>query len=365
LKLVKKCFFDDTVKRVCRKNPRSLVDSLLELNYNISYKLISEIFLENIYDNEEACNRLINLINYNMFINNQKFLEEKINKISKKLNEELFNLLCTFFDVIIKKKEDHKDDNLYIIHGFDFLFNSDICNIFTENIKYIKENTPKMLEKIANNNKNNVLVVNPKSIIGSKQINILQNHGKSILLLNRNISLDLKGVEKENINKLINIFNFKTKILNNEKYPIDSKSLIDGLLINNDEESENIYHKNDLLYLWKSIKYKLLYFERYKIMKDKNFELSFKNIEIPNRNYLKCAQHIPTYLEEILEYKSNKSVEISVINKKLKNYIAVYDKTLSRKIKKNTVIDALLERDEWKNNLSEDNKKLLNYELLV
>jgi hypothetical protein len=364
---VGKQYFADTIKKVYKKKPNfinKIINFVKDIDIDISQNLIQEIFLENIYNSKlfDSLKMFIEYINYDFFINNRTFLDKKINEIYNKTNEEPYNVLCKIFDIIIKKIYS-KDDYLYIIHGFDFwtqCISRIIKTLFNKNVIYINEHSPKKLKRITEGN-NRIFIIDPKKNIGSKQIDIMQNCGKAILLARKKLKkFELKELEHKKIYKLINIINIDTNILNFTPI-IDDKLIIDDLIINEDEKSEKILNEYDLDKVLNLLEYKLLYFERYKIMKDKNYDLSLKNCEIPNRYYLKCAKHIPTYLEEIIEYKKNQSITISDINKKLKGYIEKHDKTLSKKITKNIVIDSLLEIKKWKINIDSETNQLLNH----
>jgi hypothetical protein len=344
---------------------------------NNNYENIEiEILIENIYKKPKVfssiAKQLLNSFGkqfltkfFNIFFDKRDFFNEKLEEIYKKFSNEyeskLLNDILTIFDVLIIKKWGKENNNFYIINNFIKGINRILTKI--ENNALVGDSSsPKILENMLRNNPKDIFLIESCNI-KKNIIDIIQKYKNAIPIVNQKSKINLVGMEYDEVSNLINIINGKYDYGDYYDYDLDyyNDFLIDKKIKNYDKKKEILYDDNYLKNNYELVDFLLLYFERYRIMKNNNFELSLENFEIPNRQYLKYSRYSPIYLEEIIEYDNGNKIDIKDLTNELKKYVKKFDKTFGNKITKNKVVDSLLEREEWKKNF--DNNYLLNYKI--
>jgi hypothetical protein len=346
--------FDKVLKKTCKEDP--YIFSFIR--EKISDKNICEIFLENIYENPEVCNSIIEIffkshydLFYDLLVNNREYFQKKIDNFYEKINKEfeknMLSDLISIFEIFIKlKNNDAEDNNIYIIDKFlsiSFLF-----DIFFRNDAFMfysgtPKDTEKALKRIFDKSgKEKYVKFLCKDIINKKHLNAIKSYSKKILIAGFSSELNFSNMQYPKLTKLINL------IKGNYYSRWEEYCVIDSKIINFDEEQIYLYSIDYLKRNYDLIDFLFLYLDRFRLMMESNFELSLEKFEIPNKRYLKKARYMPVYLEELIIFENNNKFKISIkeLTKKLKTYVAKFDKTFSNKITTKKVVDNLLEKDE-------------------
>jgi hypothetical protein len=331
-------------------------------------------------------NAIKTLIDDKLILKNKKTykkLKKNVDLIYQKMDNYFDNFsddIKKLIDVIIKISEGKNNKYLYYIdkefyqvlssmHFFSQIngYNDFFCDVTEKKLNLILEDNNNVINfilPVSSNIKKKIIDIISEREIKNAIFVDWKNKIKKLTVEQARVSVDI-NVKKYKIIRFPElIYNFLGRgylcsdsskkhffwEMNNFCIDENDDNKYKNLIID-DGDLSNEFTTNDFFYV---------FLHRYKELKDNNFEIQ---LEFPfDKYYLKLAKYIPSYLEEIIQYKTGNNLKIDDITKKLKQYISNYDKSLSKKINKNNVNDCLLERVEWKENISDNNKYLNNYE---
>jgi hypothetical protein len=355
------CFINTILKNV--------VDNLKDVKDEFTENFFYKIFEQNYRDNYEFFDILYSntfktilksLTKNNFYKKNKKIIEKEIKQIEKDFNvynKDLFDDLNRVFEYLImlneNKKKDKKIPNIENFFRIENILN--LCCLKNKNVLESSD-IKKMMNKEnktqceLDENKNIYIIKHrAKEKLNEEKLNYIINKNEKVLLKDYKYYLNISPDTASQIYDLVYgnyIFDDSSINLRRVNFIIKNKNNKLGLFL-----VEEIITNIDIF---------LIYLDRYEKMEKNKFQFVSK---IPNNNdYLKVSGNIPSFLEEFLEFDKNCKIKISEIQKKLKEYIQK-EKFKVPKLSKKIIIDSLLERNEWKNNLSIDNNSLQNYKI--
>jgi hypothetical protein len=335
---------------------------LFKQNYKDNNLLFKGLSYKNLQKIIKSFHILFDKNEYKEFYKDEKF-EDTINKIYGELEDYSENLsidLKRLFEIIIKIDKKNDDNNVYVADNF--LNISFIFSIFYgNNISFISDHRIPIKEKnIVNNDKICFIKYGNAKKISNEKFELLLRRKKIILE-------DCKQKLKINSEKAKNIVKINKKKYDNKQFDIENYlynyNTINNDVVDFDKKTIRKLHNWDFFKdEFNMVDLLLVYLDRYEKMFNNNF--NFVSKIFFDNEVLKSNGYLPEFLIEILKYNENEKITIAELVKKLKNYINTnYDFKIS--ITKKTVIDSLLEKDEWKNNFVLEKNTLFNYQITI